>query len=57
MTMEIIGGVVLIGLLIYMCVVAFCELIATDRYYEEEQTRLQRELDKIRNGDKEEKDE
>ena len=53
MTMEVIGGILLIGLLIYMCVIAFCEVIASDCYYKEEQARLQREIDKIRNGDKE----
>lgn len=57
MTLEVIGGIIFIAIMIPYGVFLCYSGVMTDRYYEKEQARLQKELDRIRNGDKEEKDE
>lgn len=57
MTMEVIGGVLFVAIMIFVCVFLCYLWIALDRAYNKEQARLQKELDRIRNGDKEEKNE
>lgn len=53
MIWEVIAGF----FFILLCVVEVYSSIASDRAFAEELARLQKEIDRIRNGDKEERNE